>query len=736
MPSEVYRLVVDNSNLVAGLKESEAAATAATGVITGQLQKLEGAGATGSKGIHLVNDSLKMSRKEINESKGSLAMLGEMLGVHIPRHARGMVASLEMIGPALNAAFNSVAVIAVGMAIFEAGKKAFEFFQKSEEAAKKQREAWQDTIQPISDTNDKLELTKTKLENAIAKLEHKPQNRIKEAIDEAKVAADELGRALDADIRKVSASLKGDLHGWASQVFLHQTGGTAAASIASDAQDKFNEISAGTYGKDAADRARVAANPSGARDAILAQVIADAQAKLVPAQATLDRIQANFGGKAPDSSSSQQDVRSLTELIAAAKGMLSTSALTQGNAALEGQRGILEGKDDAAKATATAQSEADKKQMQGFEAALAARKLTHELTIAEEMQFWQQMQDQTKVGSANWQAINKTLGEQTQRNLAAVHKGFGDIRKGQKSSLSEQVPGNDVASEMLLQQAKDFDALMAEQQKGADIQHKLAVELQLGTVQTGLATGALTKHEAALKTAAIHAEDFRLRLAALRAELQAIKSDTSLTPDQRAIAIAKKQNEISTTEGEQRVSNASDANASTKLNVGQTLSNDLHQKRDEYTDLPSQMKGLQDQFLQGMNTNIGNLILGERTNWASFLKQLAGTLVGNGLKMLEGGLMGMAHFADGGYTGTDPVLVGERGPEIARFSRGAYITPNNKIGGGSGAAAFYYIDAKEGDTATLNRNMMTGLKAVHGQAIEDATAVQRERSARMPRGAF
>jgi hypothetical protein len=92
-------------------------------------------------------------------------------------------------------------------------------------------------------------------------------------------------------------------------------------------------------------------------------------------------------------------------------------------------------------------------------------------------------------------------------------------------------------------------------------------------------------------------------------------------------------------------------------------------------------------------------------------------------------------FADGGYTGSDPIMVGERGPEIFNPGNGGTITPNNKMGGGS-SGAFYYIDAREGDTATLNRNMMRGLVAVHGQAVQDATNVQREKAARMPRGSY
>ena len=44
------------------------------------------------------------------EAKASLALMGEEIGVHIPRHIRGFIAMLPGVGQALEASFNAVAV--------------------------------------------------------------------------------------------------------------------------------------------------------------------------------------------------------------------------------------------------------------------------------------------------------------------------------------------------------------------------------------------------------------------------------------------------------------------------------------------------------------------------------------------------------------------------------------------------------------------------------------------------
>ena len=104
------------------------------------------------------------TRREMMEAKGSIAVLGEEIGVRLPRHVRNFVATLPGVAGAMSAAFNAVAVFAIADAVFQAGEKLAEFVRKNEEAARKNAEAWRNTLAPMRLTNDQLALANDSLE--------------------------------------------------------------------------------------------------------------------------------------------------------------------------------------------------------------------------------------------------------------------------------------------------------------------------------------------------------------------------------------------------------------------------------------------------------------------------------------------------------------------------------------------------------------------------------------------
>ncbi len=145
-----------------------------------------------------------------HESKASLALLGEEIGVHIPRHIRGFIASMPGVGQALNAAFTSVAVVAVIGVLYEAVKKTIEFreeLEKMREAPERMAAEFARLNDQQKTANDELRVTNDRLENAIAKLEHRPQNALKQAIDEAADAADKLAEKMDKSINAFAESV-------------------------------------------------------------------------------------------------------------------------------------------------------------------------------------------------------------------------------------------------------------------------------------------------------------------------------------------------------------------------------------------------------------------------------------------------------------------------------------------------------------------------------------------------
>src|SRR6266849_5149554 len=60
---------------------------------------------------------------DLGQARGALHLLGEDIGIKLPRHVQTFIAELPGVGAALEAAFPIAAVIAIGVAIFDAAEK-------------------------------------------------------------------------------------------------------------------------------------------------------------------------------------------------------------------------------------------------------------------------------------------------------------------------------------------------------------------------------------------------------------------------------------------------------------------------------------------------------------------------------------------------------------------------------------------------------------------------------------
>src|ERR1700749_1755820 len=65
----------------------------------------------------------EFNKIDITEARGTIGLLGEDIGVHLPRHVQPCVAELPGVGAALEAAFPILAVVALGVAIVEGIEK-------------------------------------------------------------------------------------------------------------------------------------------------------------------------------------------------------------------------------------------------------------------------------------------------------------------------------------------------------------------------------------------------------------------------------------------------------------------------------------------------------------------------------------------------------------------------------------------------------------------------------------
>ena len=118
------------------------------------------------------------------QSKASLALMGEEMGLHIPRQLRTFITMLPGVGQALDVSFKAVAIIALIAVIYEAVKKVLEFRKALDDlhtAAEKNAAEFDRFADSQKLANLELKTTNDQLENAIAKLaaqaREQPQDR-------------------------------------------------------------------------------------------------------------------------------------------------------------------------------------------------------------------------------------------------------------------------------------------------------------------------------------------------------------------------------------------------------------------------------------------------------------------------------------------------------------------------------------------------------------------------------
>jgi hypothetical protein len=168
---------------------------------------------------------------DLSEARGAIHLLGEDIGVRLPRHVQTFIAELPGVGAALQAAFPIAAVIAIGVAIFEATDKLTKHYEQLE----KVRDEAVQSGEAIGKMADSIHLSTLKLEDQIATLKKLPtHNGIAIALGEAAQKADQL----TASINK-ALEANGKLIEQQAQSSLGKLTGT------SDAQKIANELSDG-----------------------------------------------------------------------------------------------------------------------------------------------------------------------------------------------------------------------------------------------------------------------------------------------------------------------------------------------------------------------------------------------------------------------------------------------------------------------------------------------------------
>ncbi len=145
-----------------------------------------------------VKDAADAAKEHLDRVSKSVETLGDLIGVKVPDGISKMLASSELIGPALDAAFAPLAVIALGIAIFDLTEK---LKKEREELEKTKAETLNEAL-AVNQYAGALQTNNLKLQDQLAILQKKPPtNGVKIAMEEGRKATadlvDEFTKAID-----------------------------------------------------------------------------------------------------------------------------------------------------------------------------------------------------------------------------------------------------------------------------------------------------------------------------------------------------------------------------------------------------------------------------------------------------------------------------------------------------------------------------------------------------------
>lgn len=165
---------------------------------------------------NLAGEEVKFS---MYEARGEVALLGEELGIKVPRHLRSFLVELPGVGEAMTAAFSATAVLFLVQILFEGAKKLTEFIEATlifTDAAKKSNTEIAETNKGLEKNQERLtalkkiyeEMGETTLQKLSGKLRDANSALAdqKKALQEAIDKWQELTHNHDAEIEKIRLS--------------------------------------------------------------------------------------------------------------------------------------------------------------------------------------------------------------------------------------------------------------------------------------------------------------------------------------------------------------------------------------------------------------------------------------------------------------------------------------------------------------------------------------------------
>jgi len=565
-------------------------------------------------------------KAETREARGSMALLGEEIGVHIPCHLQTFIAQLPGVSRAMSAAFDTVAVVAMAGVIFEAGKKVMEFASKNEEAARKNVEAWSKQSSEIEKSTLDLVAQTDKINDEIAKLEHKPKNGLKDALDEARKSAFDLDEQLRKSIEDSMKLLRSQNVGLFHQAVTGAAGNGSAQAILESISDR-EKIENDNYSQ-----------------ALNGGKFKTKEEAEKAEQEHYRRLRNITSGGWNQMNTELRGRVTLRDQQKAGRGM------TDDRHALELKYGS--GSQDVA-ISGLQQAMSPLGQM-GWNLNAQAQNFSANTRLA---------QDQAKAIIDKSRAAGKPVDKQAKEfgDMVMQMVKDNDFATAENQKIVDAITATD---ERLLKDRQTFNEDLnhtgerwrrynAEVERGTIEQIKLDNALQLTNMHLQLSKGFLSPHAAALVEAGAHAKEYAAELAEINSEIDHTQVDSSLTPVQRATQVQDLQGQVQKIQSQAQLQRIIDAQEVLSTTWSGMIDGVFDELRRKAQDTQQDIQRIAVQTIDGLNSEFAKAVTGKKTNFSGVLDNASQSLAKKGIEGAEGFLLGTHKKADGYHVYVD-----------------------------------------------------------------------------------
>jgi hypothetical protein len=599
----------------------------------------------------------------ISQMQATSAAVRSMEGNPGIRATERFLTTIPGVGKALQIAFPLIGGMAFGAMIVEMGSKVAEFIKGVQKMPEAIEQGFASLNLAQRTTTDELDLATDKIQNELDKLAKKPENNLKIAFDEAKLAADRFAASVENSNAKMDELLsKNHISGMATLIGVFGTVSTAGRegttkAFGRQADSNAYELADATARGDAPGMAAAKKKLLDTQNARLAEARADLAKRQEENTAPAPLLNRLMGAR------QGHDRADNANVIADDKGIITTILNQQQQDAAQ----VLNTQVKAEKQIADDKKAAEEEKKKAAAEALAARKAADAAAIAqanEAHQAWQAAADRSKgdevaywaaqlanvkAGSALYRdelkksneaviALHREESEAiasfTKEYLADFNKpggGTGITEEDKESGKANLKVQGDAAKDYI----QSLKAMKEGQEANADAIAKASIQMQL-------ATGNMTKLAAAQALAAMHAQDYRDagdKLDAAQAIAENLPDSMERTAKLTNIQTSRTKLDSNYSIQYQQDQNATNPQASSALTGATGALEDFMRAAQ---DSAAQMRKFVDSALGGFNAEAVKAISGQRTSFGSYGAGLARDVAGTALQKGEGSLLGLA----------------------------------------------------------------------------------------------